>query len=92
MARFKPENDAFRMSEAMRFLCNLLANNNKHVDDDDVFAAPALLTTVDEIRTWYKTTVPDSVRRKIEKADRNRDSVCFTDSRPELLRCLWCPR
>ena len=92
MARFKPENDAFRMSEAMRFLCNLLANNDKHVDDDDVFAAPALLTTVDEIRTWYKTTVPDSVRRKIEKADRNRDSVCFTDSRPELLRCLWCQK
>ena len=92
MARFKPENDAFRMSEAMRFLCNLLSNNDKRVDDDDVFAAPALLTTSAQVRTWYKETVPAPVRRKIEKADRNRDSVCFTDSLPELLRCLWCQK
>ena len=75
MAKFKPEKDAFRMSEAMRFLCNLLANNDKHIGDDDVFAAPALLTTSNQVRTWYKTTVPNSVRRNLEKADRNRDSV-----------------
>ena len=41
MARFKPENNSFRVKEAMRLLFHLLANFRGHVDDNDVFAAPA---------------------------------------------------
>ena len=54
MPKFKPENDAFRLTEAMRFIRNLLANCDEHIGDDDVFATPAMLTTRIEIRSWYK--------------------------------------
>ena len=76
----------------MRFLRNLLANADFRIGDDDVFATPALLTTCEDVRAWYNKAVPESIRKRLDAAERNHDSVCFTDSLSELLRCLWCQR
>lgn len=92
MPKFKPESDAFRLSEAMRFLCNLLSNLDERIGDSDVFTAPASLTSCADVRTWYRTALPESVRDRLEEAEHDRDSVSFSDSLPELLRCLWCQR
>ncbi len=92
MAKFKPENDTYRLKEAMRFLCNLLANFDDYIGDNDVFAAPALLATRGEIRSWFRTEVPGDLRKKLEEAERDRDSICFGDPTQELLRCVWCQR
>ena len=92
MPKFKPENDAFRLTEAMRFFRNLLANCDEHIGDDDVFAAPAMLTTRVEIRSWYKSSLSNELRKSIEKEERDRDSICFADPVPELLRCIWSQR
>lgn len=92
MPKFKPESDAFRLSEAMRFLCNLLSNLDERIGDDDVFAAPASLTSSADVRSWYRTALPESVRNRLEGTERDRDSVSFSDPLPEVLRCLWCQR
>ena len=90
MAKFKPENNSFRVKEAMRLLLNLLSNFRGHVDDNDVFAAPATLLTNAEIRRWFEASVPEKTRREIERAECGRDTVSFRDCTSELLRCLWC--
>ena len=92
MAKFKPENDEFRMKEAMRFLNNLLRNYDDYIGDNDVFVAPAMLTSRTEVRIWYKVHVPEAVRKELEEAERDHDTICFRDSMPELLRCIWCQR
>lgn len=92
MPKFKPESDSFRLSEAMRFLCNLLSNLDERIGDYVVFAAPASLTSSADVRSWYRTAIPESVRDRLEGTERDRDSVSFSDPLPEVLRCLWCQR
>ena len=90
MAKFKPENNSFRVKEAMRLLFHLLANFRGHVDDNDVFVAPATLLTNAEIRRWYEASVPKKTRIEIAGSECGRDAVSFRDCTSELLRCLWC--
>ena len=93
MAKFKPENDTFRLAESMRFLRNLLSNLDDRIGDSDVFAVPATMTTCAAVRAWYRAALPAELRAELENPEnRDRDSVCFTDELPELLRCLWCQR
>ena len=93
MAKFKPENDTFRLAESMRFLRNLLSNLDDRIGDSDVFAVPATMTTCAAVRAWYRAALPAELRAELENPEnRNHDSVCFTDELPELLRCLWCQR
>ena len=92
MAKYKPENDSFRMKEAMRFLCNLLGNYDGWIGDNDVFVAPAELATRSDVRAWFRAALPPELRKNLQAADRDRDSVCFADPLPELFRCLWCQR
>ncbi len=92
MAKFKPENNSFRTKEAMRLLLNLLSNIREHVDDDDLFAAPATLLDNDAIKRWYDAKIPEKTRREIDKAENGRDTVSFRDCTSELLRCLWCEK
>ncbi len=90
MARYKPENDTFRLAEAMRFLLNLLSVHKKRIGDSDVFATPSSLTDHAAVRAWWIRTVPAAMRAKIEKEDFDHDTISFKDSVQELLRCIWC--
>ena len=90
MARYKPENDTFRLAEAMRFLLNFLSVHKKRIGDNDVFATPASLTDHAAVRAWWNKSVPAAVRAKIEKEDFDHDAISFKDPVRELLRCIWC--
>ena len=90
MAKFKPENDAFRLKEAMRFLNNLLANFDERIDDSDVFAAPAMIVAKPDLRKWFGQNVPEDIRKALEEAERDHDTILFRDDTDELLRCMWC--
>lgn len=90
MASFKPENNTFRTKEAMRLLFNMLSNLRGHVDDDDLFAAPATLLDNADVKRWYDAAIPPKTRAEIDAAECGRDTVSFRDGTSELLRCLWC--
>lgn len=92
MAKFKPENNSFRVREAMRLLINLLGNFRGHVDDDDLFDAPAKLLDNAAIKRWYNAHVSEKARAEIDRQERGRDTVTFHDCTSELLRCLWCEK
>ena len=99
MPKFKPESDAFRLSEAMRFLCNLLSNLDERIGDDGVAAsATAVRGQVRLVEAARRGLVrsPDgtaAVRRQMRlveiacrRLDRNRARARTPDGRSRSSR------